>query len=231
MKMYPYLPNDEKKAFLENMEKYTKNLNNNKYYSFFKYFKRVWAKEEFVKFDKLNASEFNKRTNNICEWFHKKLNDSIEGYHPKIAYLINKLKDFSINSYNQYKIQKTLFKNEIKSGFNIADDVYKFLKKFKKNYKCMPNFDNILQLKESEEADINNLIREIMEILYHFDFDENESDSELNYSDDEERENISNEPEGDELIENKELKKNISEDNEFYEKEISDIKLKNKDLY
>ena len=32
MKIYPNLSNDEKKAFLENMEKYTKNLNNNKYY-------------------------------------------------------------------------------------------------------------------------------------------------------------------------------------------------------
>ena len=130
MKMYPYLPEDEKQNFLGKMEKYAKNINNNKYFSFFNYFKKVLIKEEFVKFDKLNASEFNKRTNNICEWFHKKLNNIIDVYHPKLAYLIQKLKDFSIYSYNQYKIQKTLFKNEINSGFNIADDVFKFIKKF-----------------------------------------------------------------------------------------------------
>lgn len=71
----------------------------------------------------------------------------------------------------------------------------------------------------------------MMELLYHFDFDENESDSELNYSDDEERENISDEREGDKFIESKEYKKINSEDNEFYEKEISDLQLKSKDLY
>ena len=115
------------------MEHYINNTNNEKYLNFFKYFKKFWNNVEFVKFDNLNTREFNKRTNNICEWFHKKLNDTLDGYHPRIAYLIDKLKYFSINSYNQYKIKKCLFKNDIKPGFNISEDIFNFLKKLTKN--------------------------------------------------------------------------------------------------
>ena len=134
----------KKKDFLDKMENFINNTKDNKYLNFFKYFKKVWSDAEFVKFDNLNFREFNKRTNNICEWFHKKLNDTIDGYHPRIAYLIEKLKDFSINSYNQYKIKKCLFKNDIKSGFNISEDIFNFLKKLKKRYKNFPDFNNIL---------------------------------------------------------------------------------------
>ena len=115
------------------MEHYINNTNNEKYLNFFKYFKKVWNNVEFVKFDNLSIREINKRTNNICEWFHKKLNDTLDGYHPRIAYLIDKLKYFSINSYNQYKIKKCLFKNDIKPGFNISEDIFNFLKKLTKN--------------------------------------------------------------------------------------------------
>ena len=139
--------------------------------SFKKRFKKNYFYNHIFNENVSNVSLFNKRTNNICEWFHKKLNNIIDWYHPKLAYLIQKLKDFSIYSYNQYKIQKTLFKNEINSGFNIADD--------EKNYKSLPNFNDILQLNESEEDNINNLIMPIIDLLYDFDFDENESGCEL----------------------------------------------------
>ena len=91
------------------------------------------AQTNFVKFDKLNIDEFSKRTNNVCEWFHKKLNDTIDGYHLKITYLVEKLKDFSIDSYNKYKIEKSSFKNELISGINLSDDIFNLLKKYKKN--------------------------------------------------------------------------------------------------
>ena len=81
----------------------------------------------------MNLDEFLKRTNNVCEWFHKKLNDTIDGYHQKIAYLVDKLKDFSIDSYNKYKIEKSSFKSELISGINFSDDIFNFLKKLKKN--------------------------------------------------------------------------------------------------
>ena len=98
MKMYPYIMEGEKGEFLDNMEHYIKNINNKGYLSFFKYFKKVWAQTNFVKFEKLNIDEFSKRTNNVCEWFHKKLYDKLDEYHPKIAYLVEKLKDFSIDT-------------------------------------------------------------------------------------------------------------------------------------
>jgi hypothetical protein len=96
MKMYPYISEEEKDKFLDNMKNYIKNINNKCYSSFFEYFKKVWGKTNFLKFDRLSVDEFSKRTNNVCEWFHKKLKDTIDGYHPKIAYLVEKLKDFSI---------------------------------------------------------------------------------------------------------------------------------------
>ncbi len=37
------------------------------------------------------------RTNIIYELFQKKLNDTIDGYHPKISYLVDKLKKFSLD--------------------------------------------------------------------------------------------------------------------------------------
>ena len=101
--------------------------------SFYEYFKKVWGKTNFLKFDRLNIDEFSKRTNNVCEWFHKKLNDTIDGYHPKIAYIVEKLKDYSIDSYNKYKIEKFSFKSELISSINLSDDIFNFLKKYKKN--------------------------------------------------------------------------------------------------
>ena len=98
MKIYPYIMEEEKDEFLNNMEHYIKNINNKGYLSFFKYFKKVWSQTNFVKFDKLNIDKFSKRTNNVCEWFNKILNNTIDGYHQKIAYLVEKLKDFSIDT-------------------------------------------------------------------------------------------------------------------------------------
>ena len=71
----------------------------------------------------------------------------------------------------------------------------------------------------------------IIDLLYDFDFDENESGCELIDSDVEERENINNESEEEESLGIKDLKKNFSQDNDFYENEISDSKEKNKELY
>ena len=89
----------------------------------------------------------------------------------------------------------------------------------------MPYFNDILQLNESEEDNINNLIMPIIDLLYHFDFDENESGCELIDSDVEERENINNESEEEESL------GIFSQDNNFYENEIYDSKEKNKELY
>ena len=42
------------------------------------------------------------RTNNYIENFHKQLNDAINGFHPKISYLVEKLKAFTIKGYHIY---------------------------------------------------------------------------------------------------------------------------------
>ena len=71
----------------------------------------------------------------------------------------------------------------------------------------------------------------IIDFLYDFDFDENESGCELIDSDVEERENINNESEEEESLGIKDLKKNCSQDNDFYENEIYNSKQKSKELY
>ena len=126
MKIYPYISEEEKDEFLDNMENYIKNINNKCYRVFMNILKKFGAKINFWKFDRLNIDEFSKRTNNVCEWLHKKLNDTIDGYHPKIAYLVEKLKDYSIDSYNKYKIEKFSFKSELISSINLSDDIFNF---------------------------------------------------------------------------------------------------------
>ena len=64
----------------------------------------------------------------------------------------------------------------------------------------------------------------IIDFLDDFDFDENESGCELIDSDVEERENINNESEEEESLGIKDLKKNYSQDNDFYENEIYNSK-------
>ena len=73
------------------------------------------------------------RTNNFCNWFHKKLNDIIDGYHPKISYLVYKLKDFSSDSYNKYKIEKNVSIQEKNKGIIIGIVIFNFLKNYKNN--------------------------------------------------------------------------------------------------
>ena len=60
--------------------------------------------------------------------------------------------------------------------------------------------------------------------------DEKENDSEFIYSDEEQMDNISDESEGDELLGIKELQ-NISQESNFFENDISDTQLDNKEFY
>ena len=47
MKIYPYILEEEKDEFLDNMENYIKNINNKCFSSFFEYFKKFGAKQIF----------------------------------------------------------------------------------------------------------------------------------------------------------------------------------------
>ena len=48
MKMYPYIREEEKDEFLDNMEHYIKNINNKGYLNFFKYFKKSLAQTNLL---------------------------------------------------------------------------------------------------------------------------------------------------------------------------------------
>lgn len=78
------------------------------------------------------------RTNNFCNWFHKKLNDIFDGYHPKTPYLLYKLKDSSLDLYNKYKIEKTVYIQEKNKEIINGIEIFNFLKSYKNKYKCHP---------------------------------------------------------------------------------------------
>ncbi len=42
------------------------------------------------------------RTYNICESFHRTINNHINHFHPKIAYLSDKLKNYTVDAFKKY---------------------------------------------------------------------------------------------------------------------------------
>ena len=109
---------------------------------------------QFLNFDNLNKEQIRERTDNYSENFNRNLNQLIGRAHPKISFLVEKLKEYTIKQYNQLIESKMLRTEKISRGFNIYNDIFIFVLKIKE--KTAENLC-IKTLKELETPDIINI--------------------------------------------------------------------------
>ena len=117
----------------------------NIYDKFITYFDKNWYNSKYIYLDAVNQIEYLYRTNNYIENFHKQLNEEIEGFHPKISYLVDKLKLFTIKGY-QFYIESIVNKKEEKyEKYSVINDILNFITKFNKKYHISLNANMNIQ--------------------------------------------------------------------------------------
>ena len=136
LKIYPFVKLDNKKNFFEQIKNFFSKADK-KYNKLLDYFEKNWLNHRFVNFDCMNQGEYLFRTNNYIESFHKNLNDSLNSFHPKISYLVEKLKNFTINGYQIYIESIVNNKEEKYIKYSVIVDILLFISKFKKNIKLI----------------------------------------------------------------------------------------------
>ena len=114
----------------------------------------------------MNQGEYLFRTNNYIESFHKNLNDSLNSFHPKISYLVEKLKNFTINGYQIYIESIVNNKEEKYIKYSVIDDILLFISKFKKKYKIDLEPNIIIQEESDISKDIESICQKILDFFY-----------------------------------------------------------------
>ena len=99
----------------------------------------------------MNQGEYLFTTNNYIDNFHKNFNDSLYSFHPKFSYLVEKLKNFTINGYQIYIESIVNNKEEKYIKYSVIDDILLFFSKFKNKYKIDLEPNIIIQ----EEGDMS----------------------------------------------------------------------------
>lgn len=111
------------KDFIKNKDK--------RFHKYLNYFLRNWAFNKSYNFNRISNTNYERRTNNICESFHRTLNNQITHSHPKISYLVEKLKFYCYEGYKKYTNSLVNNVNLYKSDDNnIAKDIFNFIKSF-----------------------------------------------------------------------------------------------------
>ena len=65
LKLYPYIPTDLRKDYINKIENHIKNLDKG-YQKLISYFNKNWINSKFFNFSEINNDDIIKRTNNIC---------------------------------------------------------------------------------------------------------------------------------------------------------------------
>ena len=103
-KIYPYIPKDQRDEYINQIENNFKSKPN--FGRLIIYFKKNWAKTNFLDFQYIDNKTTIERTNNTCEVFHRNLTNIINSYHPKISFYVDKIKEYTIkvfeNSVKKY---------------------------------------------------------------------------------------------------------------------------------
>ena len=105
------------------------------------------------------------RTNNYIEIFHKQLNNSINGFHPKLSFLAEKLKEFTIKGYHVYIESIVNNKEEKYEKYSVINDILNFIMKYNKKYGSTLNANIIIKGEGETIADIDNLCKKLLELL------------------------------------------------------------------
>ena len=121
-KIFVFIKEKEKDKYLKQIEEFYKEKEEFK--GFIKYFKKNWSECNFLDFERCEQAEILERTDNICELFHKNLNDKIDIRHPKISYLIDKIKEFTLEQFEKLVENMVLGNKFIEKSFNVYDDIF-----------------------------------------------------------------------------------------------------------
>ena len=158
-KVFQYIPRTEKKNYFKEIETLYKDKND--YTKFIKYFEKNWFNNKFLDFEFSNKETNRDRTNNVCENYHRNLKNIINSYHPKISYYVDKIKDYTISSFNHSKLELANINKNEKTCNNLYYDIYKFVNKIYKKYKIPFSIKFWNRLEKSETYEIffslNNL--------------------------------------------------------------------------
>ena len=119
-----------------------------------------------LNFDILNQKEYLYRTNNYIENFHKQLNDAINGFHPKISYLVEKLKTFTIKGYHIYIESIVNNKEEKYEKYSVINGILNFIRKYNRQYGTKLNANMIIQGEEETITNIDKLCKNVLELLF-----------------------------------------------------------------
>ena len=158
LKIYPYIHNNQRNSYIEKVKSFI-NGKDPRYSKLMKYFYKNWFNNKSYNFNRISNENFKRRTNNICESFHRTLNKIIPHYHPKISYLADKLKFFTIES---YKINISANQNPCK----IADDILKFIKNFHKNYGEKIDIDLLKNKIDEEKGKVLKIYSDFINIIF-----------------------------------------------------------------
>jgi hypothetical protein len=113
-KLYPFILMKNKKNFIKGVYEYATSCDL-QYKTFINYFKKNWENSSFLNFDIMPNGVLQYRTNNLIEAFHHKINNLVEYNHPRVSILVEKLKDLSIQYYQNYVGKLFNYDNEIKN--------------------------------------------------------------------------------------------------------------------
>lgn len=88
------------------------------------------SKNKSLNFNRFSNSNYQRRTNNICESFHRTLNSIINHKHSNASYLVDKLSYFAIESYKKYTVSLINKNDNINYTDNIAKDIFNFIDEY-----------------------------------------------------------------------------------------------------
>jgi len=175
-KIFVFIKEKEKDKYLKQIEEFYEEKVEFK--GFIKYFKKNWSECNFLDFERCDQAEILERTDNICELFHKNLNDKIDIRHPKISYLIDKIKEFTIEQFEKLIENMVLGIKFIEKTLNVYDDIFNFLKKIKKKYDKKLSIEFLNNLEEEEKKDLKELSIRILKKVLNLEIDiENENNN------------------------------------------------------
>lgn len=169
MKVYPFIKNDRRKNYCEQIKVYCDNLGGN-YPKLNDYFIKYWKECSLFNFTNTSNEIIINRTNNLCETFHSKINRKISHYHPKMSYLVDELKNITKLYYDDYIKNLSIIKKE-KWNFNyIANDIFKFIKNFVHINKENIDLNSIVQNLNKDGENFYHLIISILENVFDSDY-------------------------------------------------------------
>ena len=155
-----------KKNYLDDIE--LKFKEKKEYEHFIKYFKQNWAGNKFLDIQYINRKENLEKTNNTCELFHRNLINIIDSYHPKIAYFVDKIRNYTINIFESSVKDLVLINDKESINNNIYENIFSYIKKIFKKYKIPITINLLIQLDKSDNMDLYNISINAINCILNF---------------------------------------------------------------